>query len=222
MLLAIDTSTTWIGLALYDGHYVAAEETWRCQGHHTVELAPALDALFKRTGIAPGQLKAIGVATGPGSFTSLRIGLALAKGLGLAMHLPLIGVPTLDVTAASQPPSNLPMAVVLQAGRGRFALLWYRCEKDHWVADGEAKVITLAEFIPTVDEPAILCGELSAEDRQAAHKNRKLHIPGPAQCLRRPSFLAELAWKRWQAGQVDEPVSLAPIYLHISDPIPDV
>jgi tRNA threonylcarbamoyladenosine biosynthesis protein TsaB len=66
-----------------------------------------------------------------------------------------------------------------------------------------------------------VCGELSEEERAIlARKRKNVLLASPAQCLRRPSFLAELAWKRLQAGQVDDPISLAPIYLHVGEPIP--
>ena len=122
MLLAVDTSTQWIGLALYGGAQVLNETVWRTQSHHTVELAPSLDTLFRRTGVRPEGLQALGVALGPGSFTSLRIGLAVVKGLALALHIPVVGIPTLDVLAAAQPVQELPLAAILQAGRGRLAV----------------------------------------------------------------------------------------------------
>ncbi len=121
MLLAVDTSTRWIGLALYDGSQVLAEDVWQSQNHHTVELAPAVASLLRRTESGAAGLSALAVALGPGSFTSLRIGLGLVKGMALALHLPLIGVPTLDILAASQPVQDWPLATVLQAGRGRIA-----------------------------------------------------------------------------------------------------
>jgi tRNA threonylcarbamoyladenosine biosynthesis protein TsaB len=66
-----------------------------------------------------------------------------------------------------------------------------------------------------------VCGELTGEARAIlARKRKNVLLASPAQSLRRPSFLAELAWKRWQAGQVDDPVTLAPIYLHVGEPIP--
>ena len=58
---------------------------------------------------------------GPGSFTGLRIGLALAKGMALARHLPVIGVPTLDILAAAQPVREENLVAILLAGRGRLA-----------------------------------------------------------------------------------------------------
>ncbi len=122
MLLAVDTSTAQIGLALYDGVQVAAESIWYSHQRHTVDLAPALAELMSRAGVKITDLQAIGVAIGPGSFTALRVGLAFIKGLALARKLSVVGIPTLDVLAAAQPATKLPLAAVLQAGRGRIAV----------------------------------------------------------------------------------------------------
>ena len=93
MLLAIDTSTARIGLALYDGTSVPGEFIWHSGLHHTQELAPGLADLLRRVGIKMEAISVLGVAIGPGSFTSLRMGLAFAKGLLLARHLPIVGIP---------------------------------------------------------------------------------------------------------------------------------
>src|SRR5512134_1144294 len=97
LLLAIDTSTLMAGVALYDGVHVLSEIIWHSPNHHTVELAPVVADVLKRSGIKAPDLKALGVATGPGSFTGLRIGMAFAKGLALAWRIPLVGIPTLDI-----------------------------------------------------------------------------------------------------------------------------
>jgi tRNA threonylcarbamoyladenosine biosynthesis protein TsaB len=76
MLLAIDTSSAQIGLALYDGTSVPGEFAWHSGLHHTQELAPALAELLRRVDIKMNAVTALGVALGPGSFTSLRVGLA--------------------------------------------------------------------------------------------------------------------------------------------------
>ena len=216
MLLAVDTSTAQLGLALYDGATVAAELTWTSRARHTVELAPALAGLLSRTGLSMGGLSALGVAIGPGSFTSLRVGLAFVKGLALARRLPLIGVPTLDAVAAALPTQNIPLAAVLQAGRGRIAVGWYKASENGWQAEGPARTSTADELAESIHHPTLIVGELSAEERQRlARKRRNIQLASPAQSVRRPALLAELAWARWQAGQVDEAASLAPIYLHV-------
>lgn len=216
MLLAIDTSTAQLGLALYDGASVLAEMTWTSQARHTVELAPALSGLLARTGHPMADLTALGVAIGPGSFTSLRVGLAFAKGLVMARKLPLIGVSTLDVVAAAIPLQSMPLAAVLHAGRGRVAVGWYQAGENGWQTQGPARTMTVDELTESILHPALVVGELNAEERQRlARKRVNVHLASPAQSVRRPALLAELAWARWQAGQVDEAASLAPIYLHV-------
>jgi tRNA threonylcarbamoyladenosine biosynthesis protein TsaB len=146
MLLAIDTSTRWAGLALYDGAHVVSESVWQSQSQHTVEVAPAIDALLAKSGVKPADLRVVAAALGPGSFTSLRIGLGLAKGLALSLGIPIVGIPTLDFLAVSQPVRDLPMAAVLQAGRDRLAVGWYRVEAGTWTSYGELQVMHIEEL----------------------------------------------------------------------------
>ncbi len=221
MLLAIDTSTAQIGLALYDGATVPGELFWQSRAHHTEQLAPALAGLLERVGVTMDSVKALGVAIGPGSFTSLRVGLAFVKGLALARHLPLVGVPTLEIVAASVPLSNRKLAAVLQAGRGRIAVGWYKPTENGWQAEGPALTTTAEELEKKIRKPVVICGELTAEDRQRlARKFKNVRLASPAQCVRRPGILAEIAWDRWQAGKVDSAAALAPIYLHVAGGLP--
>src|SRR5258706_10422134 len=147
MLLAVDTSTTQVGLALYDGAQVIGEFAWRSGQRHTVELAPAVADLLARCALTINNVNALGVALGPGSFTSLRVGLALVKGLALARHIPLIGIPTLDILAQAQPTSKLLLAVAIQAGRGRYALVWYKVFRKQWHDPSPARDVTLEDVM---------------------------------------------------------------------------
>ena len=221
MLLAVDTSTKQMGLALYDGGQVIGELLWQSRHYHTVELAPAVADLMTRSGLKVEAIQALGIALGPGSFTSLRVGLAFVKGLALARHLPVVAVPTLDVVAAAQVVRNLPLAAVLQAGRGRLALGRYKAVDESWQANSELQVTTVDELADAIRKPTIVCGELTADERRRlARKRVNVLLASPAQCVRRPAVLAELAWERWQAGAQDDAATLAPIYLHTADPIP--
>lgn len=220
MILALDTSTRTIGLAVYNGFEVLCETIWSSQDYHTMQLAPAVDDLLLHANLKLDDLKAIAIATGPGSFTGLRIGMALAKGLAIARHLPLIGIPSLDVLAAAQPLQALPLAAVLRAGRSRLAVGWYQAKATAWQPVGDLEVLTVPELFDRITEPTIVCGELAHAERQVLARKRKIILlSSPAQSLRRPSFLAELAWKKLRKGLVDDPVSLAPIYLHFKNPI---
>jgi tRNA threonylcarbamoyladenosine biosynthesis protein TsaB len=220
MLLAVDTSTAQVGVAVYDGAQVVGEYAWRSSQRHTVELAPAIFELLIRCGLTMDNIRALGVALGPGSFTSLRVGLSLVKGFALARSLPLIGIPTLDILAAAQPLSRLPLLVAIQAGRGRLAAGWYKRSKGSWQAKGPARVVTAKALVDEVKSPVIVCAELTAAERQTLAANTEIKLASPANSVRRPAVLAERAWRRWQADDVDDRATLAPIYLHVGEPIP--
>jgi tRNA threonylcarbamoyladenosine biosynthesis protein TsaB len=220
MLLAVDTSTRAMGVALYDGGRVLSEMTWISKNHHTIELAPTVQQALRQVGAEIDDLQALGVAIGPGSFTGLRIGLAFAKGLALSQRLPIVGIPTLDVVAGALPvPPRSKLAAVLQAGRRRLAIGWYRAREGAWQPEGDLQNLTVEEFVETINGPTLVCGELSGEARERLSHTKSI-IPSPVQCVRRPSVLAELAWKRWQSGDTDDPATLKPIYLHHGEPIP--
>ena len=223
MLLAIDTSTRTIGIAIYDGIQVLSESIWASHDFHTIELAPAISNILTRAGLSIQDLKALAVATGPGSFTGLRIGLAVAKGMALASHLPIIGIPTLDIVAESQPLAlGIPLVTVLQAGRGKLAVGWYTAADGTWQLNPPIVIMDAVELSHQIHGPTVVCGELDEEQQHAlARKYKNVILISPAHSVRRPSLLAELAWKRWQSGEIDDPASLSPTYLHLGQPIPE-
>ena len=221
MLLAVDSSTQWIGLALYDGSMVISEMIWKTVNHHSVEISPAIRSMLENSQVRMEQLTALGVALGPGSFTSLRIGLAVVKGLSFALRIPIIGISTFDFLVAGVSPEKSPLIGVLRAGRHRIACQKYQFAGERWKAEGTAYLTTVHELEQQIHIPTWVAGELDAEDRQQLKRRWKnVQVVSPAQSVRRPAILAELAWQQWQAGNVTDPVSLAPIYIHINEAIP--
>ncbi len=117
MVLAIDTVAPRLQLGLLrpDGSMdVSIDEL--AQGHAEL-LFPRLAALLDRNAITYGGLTRIAVTTGPGSFTGVRIGLSAARGLGLALGIPVVGVPSLQAISLAAKPGQ-PVAVLLDARRG--------------------------------------------------------------------------------------------------------
>ncbi|HCK66622.1 MAG TPA: tRNA (adenosine(37)-N6)-threonylcarbamoyltransferase complex dimerization subunit type 1 TsaB [Anaerolineae bacterium] len=216
MLLAVDTSTTQVGLALYNENEVAAEMMWSSKQHHTSQLASAVSDLMKRCDVTMDKIEALGVAIGPGSFTSLRVGLSLVKGIAFARNIPVIGIPTLDVIASAQPLDKKPLISVLQAGRTRLAFNVYKSDKKQWQAQGEVRSGSVDELLSQIEESTIVAGELTSEQRKKMSKHKKVSLASPANCVKRPAVLAELAWTRWQKNQIDDAATLAPIYLHVA------
>ncbi len=220
-LLAIDSSTQTSGLALYAGDGMLYECVWTGPGYHGVELAPGIQRALNVVGLSVDNLEAVAVAIGPGSYTGLRIGLAIAKGLAYAHDLALVAVPTLDVLAAGQPVRDLPLAAVLQAGRNRLAVGRYAVKRERWTAEGQPTLMTTAELAESIHSPTLISGEISQEDRGVlGRKYKNAILQSAAWGVRRPGILAEIGWARWQAGDTDEAKGLAPIYLQTGEAVP--
>jgi len=191
------------------------------RNHHTIELGPMVSTALSCTNVDSAELTAVGVAIGPGSFTGLRIGLAFAKGLSFSKKIPIIGIPTLDALAAAQPVSDLVLAAVLEAGRKRLAIGWYRSEGGQWMLTGKMDNLDVDSFIERLHEPTLVCGELNGDIRERlACMQENIVIASPSQSMRRPAILAELAWNRLKNNEIDNPSTLKPIYLHHGEPIP--
>lgn len=221
MLLAIDTSTRQAGVALYDRQRgLLAEQSWFTANRHTEELMPAISALFAVANATPADLAAVAVAIGPGSFTGLRVGLAAAKGLALAQRVPLVGIPTLDITAYPHQSQPIPVIAIAQAGRGRVYWAPYAHGPAGWGPQEPYALAAIPEVANAVTRPIAFAGELSRDDlatlERFAGKQRIIAL-SPALSLRRPGCLAELALKRLDLGQSDDATSLSPIYLQTAD-----
>jgi len=215
MILAIDTATRWAGLALHDGTAVLAEYGWRCLNNHTIELSSAIEEMFKRVNKSINDLEGIAVAIGPGSYTGLRVGLSLAKGLALANQIPLLGVPTLDIVAFSIDQRSEQLMVTAEAGRSRMcAAVYHWQERQGWQARRPPLIDTWENLLAGIDQPTLFAGEMTPEAMKLIrNSNRKFAVAYPAVSTRRAGYLAEIGWLRLRKGQVDDAMSLAPIYL---------
>jgi tRNA threonylcarbamoyladenosine biosynthesis protein TsaB len=210
VLLAIDTCTRRSSVALRDATALRAECTWQTERHHTAGVSARIRDLMVTARIAPADIGAVAVATGPGSFTGVRCGLAIAKGLATARNLPLIGVPAFDVIAAAQPQRGLPVYALVEAGRGRAAVSRYAWRDQELVAAGEWRIQTLAAFAESADWPAWVCGDLPPE--LAPLLDPRATVAPAVLNLRRAGWLAEIGFQRWLSGRVDDPMTLMPIY----------
>lgn len=118
-ILALDTCVGACSVAIWaDGRTLAALREPMVRGHQERLAEMAAEAL-SQAGLAPADLDRIAVTVGPGSFTGLRVGLAFAKGLALALSRPCVGVGTLEALAHGRPGF---VAAVLDARRGRVYL----------------------------------------------------------------------------------------------------
>jgi tRNA threonylcarbamoyladenosine biosynthesis protein TsaB len=213
VLLAIDTSTDDSGVALYDQHGVLAESTWRSGRRHAEQIMPMVDLLMQNLRAAPSDLVAVAVATGPGSWSGLRVGMSLAKAVAFARSLPIVGVPTLDVLAYNFRHRGVLVTPLVRLGRDRYGGAVYTNSPD-WRRTNPFQNLSLEE-LPSLIEGGIVCGDVdqAAHDLLQARLGTAVTFATGADNVRRPAALAELAWQRLLSGTVDDLITLEPIYL---------
>jgi tRNA threonylcarbamoyladenosine biosynthesis protein TsaB len=216
LLVAIDTATNYAGLAIYDGDAICSASYWRANRNHSVEVMPRLARMLRQQSVMASDLSAVAVVTGPGSFTGLRIGLSIAKGLAVACDIPILGVPTLDILAFQHADQRRPIWAVIQAGRSRLCVARYERRRGRWRQRGEIHLTTLEQFPDMISGRCLVCGELCRQEMAyiVEHSDQDIVCAIPSQSMRRPSCLAELAWRRFEQGESDDVATLSPIYIH--------
>jgi tRNA threonylcarbamoyladenosine biosynthesis protein TsaB len=152
VLLALDTSTPAVTVALHDGSRVLAESTTVDARRHTELVAPAVVEVLKSAGATRNDLTAIAVGVGPGPFTGLRIGLITARMLGNVLGIPVHGVCSLDILAAG---THIEGPFVVATDARRREVYWAAYGADGHRTDGPA-VVTPASV--ATDQPVAGAG----------------------------------------------------------------
>ena len=182
-VLAIDTCLGACSVAVVSGgRSVAAASEPMTRGHQE-RLAPMAREVMARAGLGFAALDRIAVTVGPGSFTGLRVGLAFAKGLALALGKPCIGVGTLEALAATVAEPG-PLAVVIDSGRGQVYLQTFKADR----ALSPPQVLSLVEAGSRLAElnGGVLSGPGAAllSDVASAFETRPVATPDPAAVAR--------------------------------------
>jgi tRNA threonylcarbamoyl adenosine modification protein YeaZ len=202
VLLAIDTATAAVTVAVADGDLVRSERTTLDARRHGELLAPSVAAVLDEAGVDRTDLSAVAVGVGPGPFTGLRVGLVTARTLGLTLGLPVLGVCTLD---------HLALLAVRAGVTGTFRVVTdARRSEVHWAGydtDGELPRRTSG---PAVTAPAA-AGWAGVTVGAGAELYAE-HFPGRRDPLH-PSAAALCAWVA--AGLPT--VAPAPLYLRRPD-----
>lgn len=214
MLLAMDTASRFMSIALHDGQTLIAEQTHYTNNQHTEQLSLAIQQLLTGSGLSVRDLRVLAISQGPGSFSGLRVGFGVAKGLATACRLPLVPVPTLDILATGLPRFKGGLIAVVQAGRGRVIAGRYRWSKDRWVAQATPDILDWATLLSLIDKETLIAGEIDPQARQLIAENALVTVLDAPWNVRRAGFLAQLAWDAYRNGTTTvDPAAVNPLYL---------
>ena len=207
-ILAIDTATQVCGVALSDGKHLVAEFRLNRKNVHNERLAPAVHNLVRDADWNMVDLQGIAVSIGPGSFTGLRIGLAVAKSLAYTLEIPIVAVNTLDVLAHGVFVTDRDIAVVIKARIGEVYFARYRQEG--------IKIVRLTDyFILKNEELADLMRDalVITNPHGLVTENRSWQLAPENYCLSRPVIVAAQGNEKLAAGDIEDVAELEPFYL---------
>ena len=224
-ILGIESAALVASVAILDEDITIAEYTTNFKKTHSETLLPMLDEIIKMTGIDCSELSAIAVSGGPGSFTGLRIGAACAKGLGLALDLPLIHVPTLDAMALNIYSSDAIIVPIMDARRNQVYTGIYKndCNLEIIKYSMAVAIDELFETLKDLDnkkeiKKIIFLGDGVPVFREYIDKNLEIaHDFAPANLNRqRASNIAMLGLKMFKEGKSLLSDDMRPEYLRKS------
>lgn len=224
-ILAIDSSGLVASVAVVCGEELIAEYTINYKKTHSQTLLPMLEEMKKMIELDLGSIDAIAVAAGPGSFTGLRIGSATAKGLGLALEKPLIGVPTVDGLAYNLYGTDKIICPIMDARRGQVYTGVYKFERqeEKFVLKviKEQCAVAIEDIISVLNdngEETIFLGDGVPVFREVIAK--KMTVPfsfAPAHMNRqRAASVAVLGAEYYRQGKIQTAESHQPEYLRMS------
>lgn len=161
-ILAIESSGLVASVALWSDGCLIGEFTTNFKKTHSQTLLPMLDQLMTTIGVELSECDAIAVSAGPGSFTGLRIGSATAKGLGLALDLPIIEVPTVDGIAYNLFGTDRVVCPLMDAKRQQVYTGLYTFDNDKMAVLSSQKAVSITRILEEINalgRPVIFTGD---------------------------------------------------------------
>ena len=224
-ILAIETSAIEGGIALMDETYLIGEYRLNVSSRHAERIMVSIDHLLEQSRTTLGDLDALAVSIGPGSFTGLRVGLATAKGLAVGANLPLVLVPTLEGMAAAFPYAHPLIAPFVDARKGEVYTALFdaekgkldRLQKDQAIPPDLA-LNSIIQISEEMKRPVLFTGDGTIKYRALLQKKmgKQACIPARAFQYSSAAHVAELAFERFLNGEVTPPDMANPVYLRAS------
>ena len=218
-LLGIDSSTRSGSVAVVEDSKIIGELLINTGPSHSENLVPSIDWLLNVLDIDKKELDAIAVSKGPGSFTSLRVGLTVAKSLAYTLNIKIVGISTLEILASNIPATDKKIYPIIDAKRGEVYSAEYFYDNDGNLKCGSGeRIVALETLLGEITEPSILLGD-GVELYADLLKNSPLTLPlirGNTFSIPKASNCALLGYGYINKGLEDSAMSLVPNYIRES------
>ena len=211
-ILGIETSTRYLSVAIAEDEKILASLYGKDALQHATLLIPTIDKALKKSALKLKNIDAIAVSIGPGSFTGLRIGIAVCKGINIALGIPLLAVPTLDAIAHNFVDEKEDMLCpIIDAKKGKVYTALYKKQGPERITD--YMLTGPEELLRKIDKPTLLFG-----DGIKLHENLYLKNPfvriSRREWFPKASVVARLGLVGARKKKFNNPDKLVPMYLH--------
>lgn len=214
ILLALDSTAIVATAALMKDGEILAQETIDCGKTHSETLLPLIETLYHKTNISPKDTDVFACSAGPGSFTGVRIGTALLKGMAYP-NKPCVGVSTLEALAENLIGFDGIIAPVMDARRGQVYNALFRCQKGKLFRLTPDRILMLSELqeeLSSYREPIYFCGDGYRIAQDFVTYPMKMETPSE-RIMQNAGSVAVLAYREYLAGNAVSDAELRPIYL---------
>ena len=186
---------------------------------HSERLMTAISQVLSQSGIDLRGIDAFAVASGPGSFTGLRIGLSTVKGLSYATGKPVVTVPTLEAFAWNFPYSRYPVCLMLDARRGEVYSALFRWQDEKFIREIEEVSIAPDDILSRLRGDILFAGEgvLVYKDIITKTMGRRAWVAPADKMVPAPSNVALLGLKKTEQGKFTDPFKAVPFYIRRSE-----
>lgn len=217
IILSVETATLAGSVAVTEGEVVLAASVGDPGASHSNTLLSDIDKILTLAKASLSDVDLFAVASGPGSFTGLRIGLATVKGFAATLSRPCAGVPTLHAVALSAGPSERSVAL-LPAGRGEVFAQLFSVTNDGVVTESDqATHISPQKLVAKYAwlDDVLWCGEGTTAHRALLEDKPGWRIARQSENLAVP--VASLALMRFRQNALEHPDALRAVYVRPSD-----
>ncbi|MGE0268026.1 MAG: tRNA (adenosine(37)-N6)-threonylcarbamoyltransferase complex dimerization subunit type 1 TsaB [Candidatus Omnitrophota bacterium] len=218
-ILAIDSSTRYLSLAVASDDKILAYRNEDLGRKMSGTIVSRIGRILERVRMKPADIDGYVAGLGPGSFTSLRVGLATVKGLAFVGNKPVAGIPSLDALARSVKKSDHPVCVVADAKRSLVYTGCYTVTENKLSKTAEYSLTDIQSFLDQLPAPAVFIGDGAALYEKEIRKSKKAVelITAPKDVFPQARYLLQEGARQLKSAKAAAGSKLIPLYLYTED-----
>ena len=213
-ILGIDTSSRSNTIGLISGNQILADFTWESRDS-LQKIILNIDLVLRKGGLTLADVDGLALGIGPGSWTGVRVGVTVGKTLAYAMNKPICGVSSLDALAYQARNMPILLCPLIDAGKENVYAAFYRPQGETIVKESDYYVGDIKGLLKTIKEPVLFLGKVAYLYRQTIVEELGplANYRGEVGDVQKGYVIALLALPRFERGESDDALSLAPLYL---------